>query len=317
MATAQQPTIARTVAGNLCLGSAPDSWGVWFPEDDHQVSFVRFLDELAEAGYEWLELGPPGYLPTDPARLAEEVGSRGLKVSGGTTFGALHRPHEWDEMLTAVRAVAELTAAAGAHHLVFIPPMYRDEKTGAYTEEPVLTAEQWAGLGKAANALGKILLNDYDVRLCLHSHADSHVQTQPEIERFLNETDPEYANLCLDTGHVAYGGGDNLDLIRRFSERIGYVHIKQMDPQVLAQVSAEQLSFGEAGKRGVCVEPPAGVPNPDDVVSALSELDSELFVIVEQDLYPCAPDVPLPVAVRTREYLARCGLSGTRRPAKP
>ncbi len=64
----------------------------------------------------------------------------------------------------------------------------------------------------------------------------------------------------------------------------------------------------------VSVEPPAGVPNPAEVIDAVSALDSELFVIVEQDLYPCAPDVPLPIAVRTREYLARCGLSGTRRP---
>ncbi|GAA2358240.1 sugar phosphate isomerase/epimerase [Saccharopolyspora halophila] len=304
----------RTVAGNLCLGSAPDSWGVWFPEDEHQVPYTRFLDELVEAGYRWLELGPPGYLPLDPQRLADEVGSRGLQVSGGTTFGALHRPEEWERMVTEVRKVAELTAAVGAHHLVFIPPMYRDEKTGEFSEPPELTAEQWRGLGGAANELGKILLEDYDVRLCLHPHADSHIQTQPEIERFLNESDSRYANLCLDTGHVAYGGGDNVDLIRRFAERMGYVHIKQMDADVLAQVSAEQLSFGEAVKRGVCVEPPAGVPNPVDIVRELSALDAELFVIVEHDLYPCAPDVPLPIAVRTREYLAERGLSGTRRP---
>jgi inosose dehydratase len=95
---------------------------------------------------------------------------------------------------------------------------------------------------------------------------------------------------------------------------MGYVHIKQMDPDVLAQVSAEQLSFGEAVKRGVCVEPPAGVPNPSGIVQELSTLDAELFVIVEQDLYPCSPEVPLPIAVRTREYLADCGLSGVRRP---
>lgn len=313
MTTTSEP---RTVVGNLCLGSAPDSWGIWFPEDDHQVPFTRFLDELVAAGYTWLELGPYGYLPTDPTRLAGEVGSRGLKVSGGTTFGALHRPEEWDEMLASTRKVAELTAAAGAHHLVFIPPMYRDEKTGDFTESPELTAGQWNSLGGRANELGKILLEDYDVRLCLHPHADSHIQTQPEIERFLNETDSRYANLCLDTGHVAYGGGDNLDLIRRFGERVGYVHIKQMDPGVLAQVGAERLSFGEAVKRGVCVEPPAGVPDPASIVDALSTLDAELFVIVEQDLYPCAPDVPLPIAMRTREYLAGCGLSGRRRPAR-
>ncbi|GAB2886656.1 sugar phosphate isomerase/epimerase [Streptomyces deserti] len=312
MATAPSPV--PTVAGNLCLGSAPDSWGVWFPEDEHQVPYTRFLDELAQAGYRWLELGPYGYLPTDPRRLKEELDARGLKVSGGTAFGALHRPEAWDDMLAHVRRVAALTAAAGAHHLVLIPPMYRDEKTGAFTESPELTAEQWAGFGARADRLGRLLLDEYGVRLVVHPHADSHIQTQPEIERLLNESDGRYTNLCLDTGHVAYGGGDNLDLIRRFGERVGYVHIKQMDPTVLAQVAAENLSFGEAVRRGVCVTPPAGVPDPNDVVAELARLDAELFVIVEQDLYPCAPDVPLPIAVRTREHLAGCGLTGTRRP---
>lgn len=303
-------TATRAVIGNLCLGTAPDSWGVWFPADDRQVPYPRFLDEVSAAGYQWLELGPFGYLPTDPRRLAEEVGARGLRVSGGTTFGALHRPEQWDEMVAHTRKVAELTAAAGAHHLVYIPPMYRDEKTGEFTEPTELSAEQWASFGRRAGELGRILLEEYDVRLCLHPHADSHIQTQAEIERYLNESDARYANLCLDTGHVAYGRGDNLDLIHRYAERIGYVHIKQMDPTILDQVYAENLGFGEAVKRGVCVEPPAGVPNPADIVGALSELDAEIFVIVEQDLYPCAPEVPMPIAVRTREYLNSRGLRG-------
>ncbi|WP_326762600.1 sugar phosphate isomerase/epimerase [Streptomyces phaeochromogenes] len=312
MATAPGPL--RTIAGNLCLGSAPDSWGIWFPEDEHQVPYTRFLDELAMAGYQWLELGPYGYLPTDPQPLKEELDARGLQVSGGTAFGALHRPEAWDETLAHVRQVAALTEAAGAHHLVLIPPMYRDEKTGAFTESPELTADQWADFGRSADRLGRLLLDEYGVRLVIHPHADSHIQTQPEIERLLNESDSRYTNLCLDTGHVAYGGGDNLDLIRRFGERVGYVHIKQMDPEVLAQVAVEDLSFGEAVKRSVCVSPPAGVPNPADVVAELALLEAELFVIVEQDLYPCTPEVPLPIAVSTREHLALCGLTGTRRP---
>ena len=312
MATAPSPF--RTPASSLRLGSAPDSWGVWFPEDQHQVPYTRFLDELAEAGYTWLELGPYGYLPTDPRRLREEVAARGIQVCGGTAFGALHRPEAWDGMLAHVRRVAALTAALDAHHLVLIPPMYRDEKTGAFTEPPELTPAQWAALGKNADRLGKLLLDEYDVRLCLHPHADSHIQTQPQIERFLDTTDSGYVSLCLDTGHVAYGRGDNVDLIRRYGERVGYVHIKQMDPSVLDAVEAGNLSFGEAVKRGVCVEPPAGVPQIPQVLEALAGLDAPLFVIVEQDLYPCAPEVPLPIAVRTREFLGGCGLgaAGTR-----
>jgi inosose dehydratase len=211
-------------------------------------------------------------------------------------------------MVAAARQVAALTAAAGAHHLVFLPPMFRDEKTGGFTEPPELDDGQWAGLVRAADKLGEILLDDYDVRLCLHPHADSHIQTQREIERFLAGTDPRFVSLCLDTGHVAYGGGDSVALIREFGERIGYVHVKQVDPVVLARVCAQGAGFGEAVRLGVCVEPPNGVPDLGPVIAELGLLGRAMFVIVEQDLYPCAPDVPLPIAIRTRNYLATCGL---------
>jgi inosose dehydratase len=337
---------ARSRAANLNLGSAPDSWGVWFPVDEHQLPFGQFLDELAEAGYEWLELGPYGYLPTDPRQLAEEVGRRGLKISGGTAFGALHRQDAWEQMLAEVRRVAELVTAVGAHHVVFIPAMFRDQQTGAYTEPPQLDRDGWSTLLGAASELGKILAADYGVRLCVHPHADTHIQTQPEIERFLNGTDSRHVSLCLDTGHVAYGGGDSIALIRRFADRVGYVHLKQMDPLVLAQVREQGLSFSEAVRRGACTEPPHGIPSAAAVISELTRLGERptpsdpaiprepaspgepatphepaspvepLFVIVEHDLYPCAPDVPLPIAIRTREYLSSCGLGAGREPRR-
>ena len=68
----------------LRLGSAPDSWGVWFPSDPKQIPWQRFLDEIAEAGYEWTELGPYGYLPTD---LQQEI--QGLAVPVAPTGSAL------------------------------------------------------------------------------------------------------------------------------------------------------------------------------------------------------------------------------------
>ncbi|GAB3485494.1 TIM barrel protein [Nocardiopsis coralliicola] len=297
----------ESASGPLVLGSAPDSWGVWFADDHRQTPWNRFLDELAEAGYGWLELGPYGYLPTDPAQLADEVGARGLRVSGGTMFGALHDPDRWDATLATARKVAALTAAMGAHHLVFIPPLFRDDRTGAFLEPPELDPGQRRTLHRSADRLGGILRDEYGVQLCLHSHADSHVLTQPEIEQFLDATDPGRVALCLDTGHVAYGGGDAVALVERYRERIGYVHIKQMDSAVLRRVAAEGLSFGEAVAEGVCVEPPAGEPAPADVIDALNRVGAQVFVIVEQDLYPCDPGVPLPIAVRTRRHLLRCG----------
>src|SRR5437762_3762999 len=233
----------------LRLGTCPDSWGVWFADDPLQTPWERFLDEVAEVGYEWLELGPYGYLPTDPARLADEVGRRRLRVAGGTMHGhsGLHRAADWPDILAATRRVAELTAAVGAEHLVFVPvPGYRDDETGAFLEPAELTADEWTTMTRAVNELGKVVAEEYGLRLQFHPHADSHVETQPQTERFLAETNPEFVSLCLDTGHLAYRHADVVSIIRRYPDRIGYVHIKQMDPDILAKADAQDLSFGQA-----------------------------------------------------------------------
>ena len=297
----------------LALGSCPDSWGVWFADDPRQPPWQRFLDELAGVGYEWLELGPYGYLPTDPARLSDELDRRGLTVAGGTMHGesGLHRMGDWPAIEAKTRAVAELTAAVGGRHLVFVPvPGYRDDATGAYLEPAELTGEEWTTMVRAADQLGRIVSEDYGVALQFHPHADSHVETQEQTERFLADTDPRYVNLCLDTGHLAYRRADSVELIRRYPERIGYVHIKQMDPALVARAEREDLAFGQAVALGASCEPPQGRPDVRSVVAALSELDAELFVVVEQDMYPVDFDVPAPVAARTRDYLRAVGVGG-------
>src|SRR5699024_12137043 len=88
---------------SLRIGTAPDSWGVWLPDHPGQVPWQRFLDEVVEAGYTWIELGPYGYLPTDPNQLREELGSRGRKLSGGTV-GAGVTEAAGAELLTQLRA---------------------------------------------------------------------------------------------------------------------------------------------------------------------------------------------------------------------
>lgn len=295
------------------VGSAPDSWGVWFPDDSRQVPWSRFLDEIAEAGYEWLELGPYGYLPTDPRVLLDELGSRGLKISAGTVGGALHLPQAFDEVRDEATRVAALAGAVGAGYLVFLPAMYRDLMTGAALEPAELDTEGWQGLVRAAEELGRIVQGEYGVRLVFHPHADSHVETQRQVERFLNDTDPAHIGLCLDTGHIAYRRGDNAELLRRYSERVEYVHFKQVDPAVLDEVEREDLPFAQAVERGAVCEPPGGVPAMETIAPGLTGLAANVFVIVEQDMYPCPLDQPLPIATRTCGYLRGCGLGAAHR----
>ncbi|WP_138416373.1 sugar phosphate isomerase/epimerase family protein [Sinomonas gamaensis] len=300
------------IENKLIIGTAPDSWGVWFADDPKQTPWNRFLDEVAEAGYKWIELGPYGYLPNDPSRLADELKARDLQVSAGTVFTAFHRgghPGDagFEEAWEPARRVAELTAAMGGKHIVVIPAMWRDDVTGQAVENEVLTAEQWDSLFKGHDELGRRLQEQFGLQQQFHSHADSHVQGQADIERLLENTDPELLTLCLDTGHAEYGGASSVDLIRKYPERIGYLHLKQIDPDVLAKVRAENLTWAAANIAGVMVEPPAGLPDLREVIEAVEGLDRPIFGIVEQDMYPVAFDVPLPIAKRTRKYLLSCG----------
>ncbi|WP_274558770.1 sugar phosphate isomerase/epimerase family protein [Streptomyces spiramyceticus] len=290
------------------VGSAPDSWGVWFPEDPRQVPWERFLDEVAEAGYPWIELGPYGYLPTDPARLTDETRRRGLSVSAGTVFTGLHRgPEVWDATWKHVSDVAELTRAMGAEHLVVIPSFWRDDKTGEVLEDRTLTPAQWRTLAAQTERLGREVRERYGLKIVVHPHADTHIDSEKNVTRFLDATDSGLVSLCLDTGHYAYCGGDSVKLIETYGERIGYLHLKQVDPEILADVVANEVPFGPAVGRGVMCEPPGGVPALEPVLAAARRLDVDLFAIVEQDMYPCPPDKPLPIAQRTRNFLRSCG----------
>ncbi|AVZ73132.1 2-keto-myo-inositol dehydratase [Streptomyces lunaelactis] len=301
--TSSVPTLNR-----IRVGSAPDSWGVWFPDDPQQVPWQRFLDEVAGAGYEWIELGPYGYLPSDPARLTEETSRRGLKVSAGTVFTGLHHgPAVWEKTWAHVSDIAALTRAMGAEHLVVIPSFWRDDKTGRVLEDSTLTPAQWRDLAAQTERLGREVRERHGLKIVVHPHADTHIDSEENVSRFLDATDPDLVSLCLDTGHYAYCGGDSVKLIETYGERIGYLHLKQVDPEILAEVVADEVPFGPAVGRGVMCEPPAGVPALEPVLAAAQALDVELFAIVEQDMYPCPPDKPFPIAQRTRGFLRSCG----------
>src|SRR3977135_2301583 len=116
---------------HLTVGSAPDSWGVWFGDDARQTPWRRFLDEIAEAGYEWMELGPYGYLPTDPKTLRGALDGRGPQVTGSVVVGDLANPdRSWPEIERQLRGWGPLFNEFSAKFLVLIDDTYTNMFTG-------------------------------------------------------------------------------------------------------------------------------------------------------------------------------------------
>lgn len=144
--------------------------------------------------------------------------------------------------------------------------------------------------------------------LVFHPHAETHVEYEDQIEAFLEQTDPDRVSICFDTGHHAYRGGDPINFMRRHHDRIPYLHLKSIDPEIQERVEAEGIPFAEAVKMDMFVEPSKGAVDFLAFRDLLQEIDYNGYAIVEQDMYPAPFDKPLPIAKRTREYLREIGI---------
>ena len=285
------------------IGTAPDSWGVWFPDDPCQPPWHRFLDEVAETGYQWIELGPYGYLPTDLSTLRAEIDKRGLKVASCFVEGHLEEPTAWPGLETQLLGAGELTAALGGQVLILIDDAYADLVTGQLTGPKRLDPSAWRRLVDTTQRIAQIARDRFGLKLAFHPNAETHVEYEDQIETLLEETDPDLVSLCLDIGHHAYRRGDPIAFIRRHQQRFCHVHIKNVNGKVLERIEAEQILMPQAVRMGVFCEPGKGMVDYLAVRDVLREIGYNGFAIVEQDMYPAPFDKPLPIAKRTLAYL--------------
>ncbi|MCW4466365.1 sugar phosphate isomerase/epimerase [Glutamicibacter sp. MNS18] len=301
-------SLEQPQASGIKVGIAPDSWGVWNAEDPLQPPPGQYLREAAAAGYSYTELGPYGYLGTDAGQLSGQLEEHGLTLTGGTSFTSLHLGGaELDRAWGEISLVAQLITDLGARHLIVIPELWVRGEGGAVEGRRGYSAEEWDNFCTGHDELGRRLLEDYGVHQQFHSHADSPIGTRQDIDRLLDNTDARYLNLCLDTGHFAYYLGDNVKLMTERPDRIGYLHLKQVDPELIAQILKDDIDFATAVQMGIMVEPPFGVPDFALVLQAAANLDREIFAIVEQDMYPLkSMDQPLPIAQRTFNHISSC-----------
>jgi inosose dehydratase len=297
------------VAVHLTIGSAPDSWGVWFAADERQTPWHRCLDEIAEAGYEWTELGPFGYLPTDPATLKQELDKRGLKVSGSFVEGDLSNPDTgWPRIEKQLRGLGPILNQFNARFLVLIPDCYTNLFTGEQIAPSRLDDAAFARLVDTTHRVARIARDDYGLQLVFHPHAQTHIEYEDQIEKLLELTEPALVSIVLDTGHHSYCGGDVVSFMRKHHARIPYLHLKSVDGALRARVAAENIPFAKAVGMGMFVEPSRGVVDFIAFRDLLADIDYKGFGIVEQDMFPAPFDKPLPIARRTRAYLREIGV---------
>jgi len=299
--------------GKLLVGNAPCSWGS-LEHQEAGIPFGRMLDELAETGYTATELGDWGYMPTDAGELRTELAKRDhLVMLGGFVPVALKNPSAHAGGIEVAVKTARLLAAVAT-----VPKPYlvladdngteptRTQMAGRVATGQGLSKDEWRVFADGADSIAHAVFNETGLRTVFHHHCAGFVETPDEITTLLDLTNPELLGLVFDTGHYYFGSGRNdcdlMSALERFAQRIWYVHLKDLEPQVATRSRNEQWDYFASLRHGVFCELGKGCVDFPALLRWLRKRDYEGYVLVEQDILP-GMGTPKESALRNREYL--------------
>ncbi|MGI9552728.1 MAG: sugar phosphate isomerase/epimerase family protein [Aurantibacter sp.] len=298
------------------IANAPCSWGALefdLEEKSEEIGFEQVLDEIKETGYIGTELGDWGYMPTNPERLREEIDKRGLELLGAFVPVALVESDAHDEGVKAALKVAELMYKAGYKNAFIVladdngAVPERTRNAGRITRKMSLLEEQWKVYAAGAEKIARALKETFGIRTVFHHHCGGYVETPEEIEKLMTLTDPDLLGLCLDMGHYAFGGGNPIDALRKYADRIWHVHFKDFDPEV-AKISKEiNGDYFDAIKKGVFCELGKGTVDFKTIVDVLKGMEYSDWIVVEQDILPGMGN-PKICAQANRDFIKTLGL---------
>ena len=291
------------------IGNAPCSWGIEFASDPSYPSWQSVLQQCAGAGYKGIELGPIGYMPEEPETLREELVKNDLEIIGGVVFRPFHDADKWDEVLDAAQRTCKALVAHGAEHLVLIDSISprRAPTAGRADEAEQMDKAEWTAFRNRIAAIAKLGAEEYGLTVGMHAHAAGFIDFEPELERLLNEIDENLLKICFDTGHHSYAGYDPVAFMKKHIDRISYMHFKDIDPAVKADVVANRTDFYKACGQGIFCNLGQGDVDFEAVRQVLLDNDFTGWCTVEQDCDPSMPGTPLEDAQANREYLQSIG----------
>ena len=170
-----------------------------------------------------------------------------------------------------------------------------------FEKKYVMNDAEWDLLCTGLNRLGKVA-KDMGIALTFHHHMGTVVQTAAEIDRMMENTDPELFSLLFDSGHLAYCGEDYMSVLKKYAKRIKHVHLKDIRPDVIAKVKAEHLSFLQGVRMGTFTVPGDGAIDFAPIFDVLAETGYEGYVLVEAEQDPAIAN-PFEYALKARKYI--------------
>ncbi|MCF8262680.1 MAG: sugar phosphate isomerase/epimerase [Melioribacteraceae bacterium] len=296
------------------VANAPCSWGILeFGLEGDAAKYPQFLDELKETGYIGTELGDWGFLPTNPEELKFEINKRNLKLLGAFVPVNFKDQdcHEAGEKVAL--KTAELMYKAGFTNAFIVladdngTDEIRTKYAGRIKPEHSLNIEQFKIFANGVNNIADSVLNKFGIRSVFHHHCGGFIETETEIDKLMEFTNPELVGLCFDSGHLRFGGSDPISILKKYQDRIWHVHFKDCDTQIVEDSRANEWDYFKSVENGVFCELGKGAVDFSSILDYLKNWGYDDWIVVEQDVLP-GMGSPKVCARRNRDYLQVLGI---------
>jgi inosose dehydratase len=293
------------------ISAAPVSWGVFVAEDEVPAQLV--LDQMVATGYAGTELGPAGYLGS-PEEVKSNLAARELELVGAfVPLGLSHsdRAQANERELRETLDLLEAAQPGEVRPVALLSDMYelpvRIASAGRVPDHPEawLSDEGWKELLEQVHRLASIC-HERSFDVAFHPHVGTYIETPDEIARLFDGLDTSLIGWCLDTGHSYFGGSDPLELLETYGDILRWVHLKDVELDVLAELKSDGFGLDEAWRRGIFCELGRGGVDVDAVLKSMRDHGYDDWIVVEQDLIPDPSrpaDTLLGVARENRDFL--------------
>ena len=266
------------------IGIAPIAWSNDdLPELGGITPVEQCLSEAKQAGFKGIELG--GKFPRNLNILKYLLDHFEIKMPGGW-YGSKLRERSIDDEWFYMQEQIKLLQFVGASVFIFadISGSIQSEKEKKLSTRPKLNKDEWI---EYCNKISEISnrLQDIGLPMSYHAHMGTIIQTEEDIEKFL-----EYSNkntyLLYDTGHIKFAQGNLNRILVKFIERINHIHCKDIRKDILNIVLNEDLSFPESFLKGVFTVPGDGCIDYQPLLEILKKNKYNKWLVVEAEQDP-------------------------------
>ncbi len=274
----------------------------WINDDIEELGNIytvqQCVRESSEAGYVGLEAGRA--FPADAEVLKPMLAKSGLVLASGWWSGGLRTgtlKNEKERMEDYLRLFNDCGAKI----------MFYGEVDGSIQAEelplskrPTLSPEEFKSYGERLTELA-CYTQKRGVKLCFHHHMGTVVQSMNDVAMLMNNTGRELG-LLVDSGHIVFAGGNPVELVRKYTKRVVYVHCKDLRKKKLSVCIDEDWHFMRAVRAGVFTVPGDGFINFDAFIGALAKVGYRGWIVVEAEQDPRLAN-PKQYAIMGREHL--------------